>query len=304
MEEKKYCYKYPHPAVTADNVIFAFDNKDLNVLLVKRKNAPYKDCWAFPGGFMNIEETLEQCAKRELEEETGFKAQRMEQLMCFSAVGRDPRERVITVAFFALVRMRQVKGGDDALEAKWFKLKDVPNLAFDHDYILRIALNKLKERVHFEPICFELLEEPFTMTELQRLYEAILGVQFDRRNFFRKMMSWGILKRVEEKEEKNQQDFIMTDYIASSNQEDFSLDFSDLKSNESSFKPSETHLALSGLKQLLGNSSSEDIPLVSSVGEEESDIAPKKSNPRAAIRYTFDRQRYEEKKNEGFRLEF
>ncbi|MBR1625908.1 MAG: NUDIX hydrolase [Bacteroidales bacterium] len=230
MEEKRYCYKYPHPAVTADCCVFAFDGKELNILLVKRRNAPYKDCWAFPGGFMEMNETIEQCARRELEEETGFKAQRMEQLMCFSDVERDPRERVITVAFFALVRMQQVRGGDDALQAEWFKLKDIPPLAFDHDYILRIALNKLKERVHFEPICFELLGEQFTMSELQRLYEAILQVKFDRRNFFRKIQSWGILKRVDENGEKHQEDFTIRNFQKTSQQEDFSLDFSDMSS--------------------------------------------------------------------------
>ena len=199
MEEKMYSYKYPHPAVTADNVIFGFDNNDLNILLIKRKLEPYKDCWAFPGGFMNIDETIEECAARELKEETNFKAERMEQLMVFSSVDRDPRERVITVAFLALVRMQEVKGGDDAREAKWFKLKDIPQLAFDHEYILRVALNRLKEKIQLEPICFELLGKEFTTTQLQRLYESILGKSFDRIDFVRKMKSWGISERVAEK---------------------------------------------------------------------------------------------------------
>ena len=194
-----YSYKYPHPAVTADNVIFGFDNNDLNILLIKRKLEPYKDCWAFPGGFMNIDETIEECAARELKEETNFKAERMEQLMVFSSVDRDPRERVITVAFLALVKMQEVKGGDDAREAKWFKLKDIPQLAFDHKNILRVALNRLKEKIQLEPICFELLGKEFTTTQLQRLHEAILGESFDRIDFVRKMKSWGIFERVTEK---------------------------------------------------------------------------------------------------------
>ena len=181
-----YSYKYPHPAVTADNVVFCFDNKGLNVLLVKRKNEPFKNCWAFPGGFMNIDETIEECAARELKEETNFKAERMEQLMVFSSVDRDPRERVITVAFLALVKMQEVKGGDDASEAKWFKLKDIPQLAFDHEYILRVALNRLKEKIQLEPICFELLGKEFTTTQLQRLHEAILGESFDKKDFSKK----------------------------------------------------------------------------------------------------------------------
>ena len=290
MEEKKYCYKYPHPAVTADNVIFAFDNKDLNVLLVKRKNAPYKDLWAFPGGFMNMDETIEQCALRELEEETGFKAKRIEQLMCFSSVTRDPRERVITIAFFSLVRMQQVKGGDDAAEAKWFKLKDVPNLAFDHDYILRIALNKLKERVHFEPICFELLDESFTMTELQRLYEAILGVQFDRRNFFRKMMSWGILEKVEEDEE-------ILPQSPQSPQEDFSLGSSntlDFIRNQRNKKETSKFFSFKAMKK------TED----SENDSHEEYLGKKKSKNKSAFRYRFNAEQYNNKKNDGFRLEF
>ena len=186
MEEKMYSYKYPHPAVTADNVIFGFDNNDLNILLIKRKLEPYKDCWAFPGGFMNIDETIEECAARELKEETNFKAERMEQLMVFSSVDRDPRERVITVAFLALVRMQEVKGGDDAREAKWFKLKDIPQLAFDHEYILRVALNRLKEKIQLEPICFELLGKEFTTTQLQRLHEAILGESLIQETYLEK----------------------------------------------------------------------------------------------------------------------
>ncbi len=202
-----YSYNYPHPAVTADNVVFCFDDKDLNVLLVKRKNEPCKDCWAFPGGFMNIDETIEQCAERELKEETNFKVQRMEQLMVFSSVNRDPRERVITVAFLSLARIGKVKGGDDASEAKWFKLKDIPKLAFDHGDILKIALERLRERVYFEPVCFELLDDVFSAPTLQRVYEAILGVKFDTRNFLRKMNNLGILDRTEENQQnkkKNQ----------------------------------------------------------------------------------------------------
>ena len=196
MEEKTYTYKYPHPAVTADCVIFGYDGKDLKILLIERGLDPYKGYWAFPGGFMNIDETVEECAKRELKEETGLEANIIEQFHTFSKVDRDPRERVITVAFFALVKQSEVIGGDDAAKAQWFALKDVPQLAFDHDYILRIAQRTLKEKIHFEPICFELMDEEFSMPELQRLYEAILEVQFDRRNFEKKMIQLGILDQI------------------------------------------------------------------------------------------------------------
>lgn len=197
MRENRYCYKYPHPAVTADCVIFGFDGASIKVLLVERGIEPYKGRWAFPGGFMEIGETAEECAKRELEEETGLRSTAVEQFYTFTDVDRDPRERVITVAHYALVRLSEVKGGDDATAARWFSKEEIPALAFDHDRILRMAVHRLKERICFEPIGFELLPEVFTMTELQNLYEAILNVKFDRRNFYNKMLKLGILSEVE-----------------------------------------------------------------------------------------------------------
>ena len=199
MKEKNYCYKYPHPAVTADCVIFGFDGVGIKVLLIQRGIEPYKGKWAFPGGFMNIDETIEECAKRELEEETGLKASSVEQFYTFTDVNRDPRERVITVAHYALVRLEEVKGGDDARSAQWFAMNEIPSLAFDHDRILRMAVNRLKERICFEPIGFELLPEIFTMSALQNLYEAILEMKFDRRNFYNKMLKLGILSEAEER---------------------------------------------------------------------------------------------------------
>ena len=193
MSELKYCYKYPHPSVTADCVIFGFDGVSIKVLLVKRGVEPYKGKWALPGGFMRIGETAEECAKRELKEETGLMNVSVEQFHTFTDVYRDPRERVITIAHFALVRLSEVEGGDDAEVAQWFAQSEIPSLAFDHDHILRMALQRLKERIYFEPIGFELLPEVFTMPELQNLYEAILGVKFDRRNFYNKMLKLGIL---------------------------------------------------------------------------------------------------------------
>lgn len=197
MSEQNFCYKYPHPAVTADCVIFGFDGVGIKVLLIQRGIEPYKGKWAFPGGFMNIDETIEECAKRELEEETGLKASSVEQFYTFTDVNRDPRERVITVAHYALVRLSDVKGGDDAMSAKWFAMNEIPSLAFDHDRILRMAVNRLKERICFEPIGFELLPEIFTMSALQNLYESILEMKFDRRNFYNKMLKLGILSEAE-----------------------------------------------------------------------------------------------------------
>lgn len=197
--ENQYIYKHPHPAVTTDCVIFGFDGTDLKVLLIERGIEPYKGKWAFPGGFLNMEETGDEGAKRELMEETGLTGAFMEQFHTFSEPKRDPRERVITIAYYALVRIQEVKGGDDAARAQWFSLKEIPQLAFDHDAILRMAISKLRERIHFQPIGFELLPEKFTMKELQALYEAILEVKFDRRNFAKKMLHFELLTQLEEK---------------------------------------------------------------------------------------------------------
>lgn len=166
MEDLKYCYKYPHPAVTTDCVIFGFDGKDLKVLLIKRGIEPYKDRWAFPGGFLNMKETAEEGALRELKEETGLDSSYIEQFHTYSDVNRDPRERVITIAFLALVKIQDVKGGDDAAEARWFSVKEMPLLAFDHELIFRGAISRLRERIHFHPIGYDLLPEKFTMSEL------------------------------------------------------------------------------------------------------------------------------------------
>ena len=198
MEENKYCYRYPHPAVTTDCVIFGFDGERLQVLLIERGIEPYKGRWAFPGGFLKMDETAEEGALRELKEETGLEGAYMEQFHTFSAPERDPRERVITIAYYALVKIQEVKGGDDAASARWFPLDEIPSLAFDHDYILRMATQRLREQIHFQPIGFELLPEKFTIKELQLLYEAILGINFDRRNFAKKMFHLEILTDLEE----------------------------------------------------------------------------------------------------------
>ena len=195
---KQYTYEHPHPSVTTDCVIFGFDGAELKVLLIERGIEPFKGRWAFPGGFLNMEETGEQGALRELQEETGLTGAFIEQFHTFTEPKRDPRERVITIAYYALVRIQEVKGGDDAARAKWFSLKEIPQLAFDHDAILRMAISTLRERIHFQPIGFELLPEKFTMKELQSLYEAILEVKFDRRNFAKKMLHYELLTQLNE----------------------------------------------------------------------------------------------------------
>lgn len=202
MEDYKYHYKYPHPSVTTDCVIFGFDGTKLKVLLVERGIEPFKGKWAFPGGFMKMDESAEEGALRELKEETGLTGAYIKQFHAFTAPDRDPRERVITIAFYALVKLQQVVGGDDAAKAQWFSLDEVPQLAFDHDQILRRAEQELRKQIHFEPIGFELLPEKFTMKALQQLYEAILGVKFDRRNFYNKMLHLGLLTQLGETEKQ------------------------------------------------------------------------------------------------------
>lgn len=191
-----YQYEYPHAAITADNVVFGFDGHDLHLLLIERGLEPYKGLWALPGGFMRIGETIEQCARRELMEETGIKNLYMDQFRVYSQVGRDPRERVVTVAFYALVRKSdyQLIAGDDAAKAMWFDVDELPPLAFDHNDIIQEARQHLRSMLKLKPIAFKLLDEKFSMSELQRLYEVIAGTTYDRRNFARKMSSTGLLR--------------------------------------------------------------------------------------------------------------
>ncbi|MBO7082803.1 MAG: NUDIX hydrolase [Bacteroidales bacterium] len=143
MEEQTYTYKYPRPAVTTDCVVFRLENSILKTLLIERGNEPYKGYWAFPGGFLNMDENAEQGALRELEEETGLKLKHIEEFGTFSTVDRDPRGRVISIAFYGITDLTEVKGGDDAANAQWFPIDEIPPLAFDHDEMLERALARL-----------------------------------------------------------------------------------------------------------------------------------------------------------------
>jgi 8-oxo-dGTP diphosphatase len=141
-----YTYKYPHPAITADCIVFACANGRRWVLLIERKNEPCKGCWAFPGGFMNIDETTEEAARRELEEETGLQVADLRQVGAFSKVNRDPRERVVTIAYYTVIdHLADVKGSDDARTAQWFDMDHLPQLAFDHAEILAAALKQWQQ---------------------------------------------------------------------------------------------------------------------------------------------------------------
>ena len=145
MKKGTYTYDYPRPAVTADSVVFCNGSDGLSVLLIERMNEPFKGCWAFPGGFMEMEEDAEDCAKRELKEETGLEIRAMRQLGAFTDVNRDPRGRTVSIAYYAVIEKAAVKGSDDAAQARWFPIDSIPPLAFDHDKILRMALEKIKK---------------------------------------------------------------------------------------------------------------------------------------------------------------
>ena len=188
-------YRYEHMAVTTDCVIFTYEDWKLKVLLVRRGGEPFLGQWAFPGGFLRNDETAEQGALRELLEETSLTpSSPIVEFGVFTDPDRDPRERVITIAWYALVKPSEVEGGDDAAEAAWFPIDELPQLAFDHKKIFDAAMDRLRRDIHFKPVGFDLLDEEFTIPDLQRLYETILGVTFDRRNFQRKLISSGILE--------------------------------------------------------------------------------------------------------------
>lgn len=207
-----YEYEYPRPSVTVDCVLFGFDleRATLDILLIQRKDPPFKDSWALPGGFVEVGkdetsrgESLEDAAKRELEEETGAKVDYLEQLHTFGTPNRDPRGRVISVAYFAMVKTKDhvVAGNSDAKDARWFPITVAMemNLAFDHNQILKMAVTRVQSKIRYAPIGFNLLPNKFTMAELQQLYEGLLLRELDRSNFRRKMTSAGVLIQVGER---------------------------------------------------------------------------------------------------------
>lgn len=196
-----YTYKYPRPALTVDCVVFAVDADGLKVLLIERAGEPFLGQWALPGGFVDMGETTDEAARRELEEETGLTNIFLEQLYTFSAVHRDPRERVVSVGYYALVKPSVVHAGSDASKAQWFDVGELPALAFDHANIVAVALERLRGKVRYQPLGFELLPAKFTLGQLQRLYESILGRALDKRNFRRAFLRMGILEELEEIED-------------------------------------------------------------------------------------------------------
>lgn len=199
-----FTYEHARPAVTVDCAVFGFDESDLKVLLVKRDLEPFRGTWALPGGFVKMDENLEEAARRELKEETGIERLYLEQLYTFGDPDRDPRGRVISVAYCALVKLSDhlLAAATDASDAAWFAVNDIPSLAFDHDSIVDVALKRLKGKVRYQPIGFELLPTKFTLSELQHLYEAILESPLDKRNFRKKILGTGLLIELDEIEQE------------------------------------------------------------------------------------------------------
>ncbi len=196
-----YTYKFPRPALTVDCVVFGLDEQDsLKVILIQRKLPPFQGQWALPGGFVHLDETLEQAAWRELQEETGIQNVFLEQLYTFGDLNRDPRERIITVTYYALVNLGEyhLKATTDAADAAWFAIDNLPKLAFDHSEIFQTALNRLRGKIRYEPIGFELLPKKFTLSQIQKLYETVLGQKLDKRNFRKKILKMNLLRELDE----------------------------------------------------------------------------------------------------------
>jgi 8-oxo-dGTP diphosphatase len=197
-----YTYTHERPSLTVDCVVFGLDtdSRELQVLLIQRGEPPFENGWALPGGFIKMAEDAETAARRELEEETGLKDVFVEQLYTFSSPNRDPRGRVISIAYFALVNLRQHKvvAASDARHAQWHKAFDLPTaLAFDHAEILELAIQRLQTKVRWQPIGFELLPNFFSLSQLQEMYEKILNRPLNKRNFRAKILKMDVLKMVE-----------------------------------------------------------------------------------------------------------
>jgi len=195
-----YEYEYARAALTVDCVVFGLDEGSLKVMLIQRAIDPFKGQWALPGGFVHVGESLDNAAKRELREETGLKDVYLEQLYSFGNPDRDPREHVVSVAYYALTNLEghEVKADTDAENAAWFSADDLPELAFDHEDILSVALERLKGKLRYQPVGFELLPEKFTLTQLQKLYETVLETALDKRNFRKKILKLGVLRDTNE----------------------------------------------------------------------------------------------------------
>lgn len=187
--------------LSVDAVVFGYESQKLSILLIKRKYEPFKDKWALPGGFVLLNENLEEAVERELYEETGVKINYLEQLYTFGNVNRDPRGRVVSVAYFGLIKPDgfHLKADTDAAAVAWFTMDDLPELSFDHQQIIEMAFNRLRGKLTYEPIGFELLDEKFPFSDLEHLYTTVLNRPIDRRNFRKKIIQLGVVDELAEK---------------------------------------------------------------------------------------------------------
>ncbi|MEM7167161.1 MAG: NUDIX domain-containing protein [Planctomycetota bacterium] len=196
-----HTYHYPRPGLTVDVVVFGLDEDDLKLLLVRGGETPQRR-WSLPGGFVRIDESLEAAARRELVDETGVSDIFIEQLYTFGRVDRDSRERVVTVSYYGLVNLSEhTVTAAESKDAAWFAIDDMPTLAFDHNEIVEVATARLRGKVRYQPIGFELLPQKFTLTQLQRMYEKILERSLDKRNFRKKALATGLLIELDEVEQ-------------------------------------------------------------------------------------------------------
>lgn len=197
--ENLYPYRYPHPALTTDVVVFSIYDDKLKLLLIKRGQDPHKGSWAIPGGFLEIDEGLKECARRELKEETGLEDIHLEQLHTFGKPGRDPRERVVSVAFYAIAPAagKEPLAGSDAIDVAWFSIDQLPQLAFDHSDIISLAHKRLILNLNCSAIAFRFLPETFTLSEAQKVYEIISNNRLDKRNFRKSITNSGLIKETE-----------------------------------------------------------------------------------------------------------
>lgn len=196
MKAKTKLTDYAQPSVTVDVMVFTVLDDQLQVALIKRGIPPYQGRWAIPGGFVQTDESLEDAARREIHEEAGLSDVFLEQLYTFGDLNRDPRGRVITVAYYALVPGERLTltASTDAAEARWFAVDELPKLAFDHAHILQTGLQRLRGKLEYSNIAYALLPENFRLSDLQRIYEIILGSPVDKRNFRKRMLSLDLLE--------------------------------------------------------------------------------------------------------------
>ena len=187
---------YARPAVTVDVLLFTIRQEKLQLALIKRGIEPHLGSWAIPGGFVRMDEELEEAARREIEEETGVRDVFLEQLYTFGDLGRDPRTRVITIVYFALVPGEHLtlRADTDASDASWFATDDLPDLAFDHNKIVEVGIERLKAKIEYSNIAYGLLPARFRLSELQRVYEIILGRALDKRNFRKRVLALGLVE--------------------------------------------------------------------------------------------------------------